>query len=467
MLNKHQIKRELQSLSESRMICKECIDIESKFANLIKKGSRKQINNFFVNMPKGAVLHAHFPAMVSWSNFLYKLIELNEFGIYFYNPPNERELFKMGTDITFKSGDITAFPKKFGAPKNWTNIKQNLDSIIKVLSSADDWKKLERVTEMTWSLIKRKGIFEVYFDLLLEECTIDNVSHVELKTNIGSLYDVTIEANEITDDNPYGFKVLWLGNEELNLLDYVYNNSPNQHNKKITYSLVLGCHRSLSRERMEFKLDTFLGYYKIKPDIIRGLDIFGEEDKGNSNLEYIDLLEKFGEQVDPDFVFSIHSGETNKINFPVDINIFALLNLNRRVRIGHGLSIWKYPHLTKIIKEKNIHIELAPLSNKILDYEPNLQDHPGFYYYMNDISVSINPDDPSFFGTNVSNDWVAVAKNWNLTLFDIYSMCLNSVTASALPKERRNKFKQKFIKSFTNFINRTFSTNIKILNYKT
>ena len=159
---------------------------------------------------------------------------------------------------------------------------------------------------------------------------------------------------------------------------------------------------------------------------------------------------------DKDFVFSIHSGETNEINQPFDENIFTLINSNivHNIRIGHGLSIWKYPYLIELLKYKyNIHIELAPLSNKILGYINDIKNHPGFNYLRNRLSVSINPDDPSFFGYNyVSYDWYEVIINWKLTTRDIWTLIYNSIMFSSFDVKRKKELLSVLWDKFKNFV---------------
>lgn len=448
------IRNKLLNLEKSRFLCDTCETIEKKFKKYVNKGNDDNILNLLKKMPKGSLLHCHFSAMVSWRLLIETLLKEDIFNICVFHPTKSEQTFNMG-DITFKIGDITVFNKSRDIPPEWKLVNTgNIDEICTKFSTADTWLKLEENTSATWSLIKRKGVFEIYFRLLLQECLNDGVTHIELKGNIGSLYDV-----EDTDE----FKVNWLGGDkEIELIKYVYDSFENKD--KITFCLIVGTHRFLSYDSMKKKLDEFYSLYEKYSDIIRGLDLFGEEIKGISNLEYYDLLKEFNGKVDKDFVFSIHSGETSEIFNPIDINLFTLIFFDNRVRIGHGLAIWKYPQLEEIIKKNNIHIELAPLSNKILGYTDNLKNHPGFRYYMDGISVSINPDDPSFFGYNyVTVDWLNVIKNWKLTLKDIFIICSESINFSAVSDIKRAEMKKNFIESFKKFLEIVKQTTNELL----
>lgn len=48
----------------------------------------------------------------------------------------------------------------------------------------------------------------------------------------------------------------------------------------------------------------------------------------------------------------------------MDMNLFDAILLNTS-RIGHGFAITKHPVVMEIIKQKNIAIEVCPISNQV------------------------------------------------------------------------------------------------------
>ena len=57
--------------------------------------------------------------------------------------------------------------------------------------------------------------------------------------------------------------------------------------------------------------------------------------------------------------------------------------------------------------------------------------------------VTLNSDDPSYFGGYVNDNYLQTAKALNLSRNDIYTLAKNSFTASFITAEERNAFIEK------------------------
>ena len=73
----------------------------------------------------------------------------------------------------------------------------------------------------------------------------------------------------------------------------------------------------------------------------------------------------------PNLKFFFHAGETDWQGSQADLNIMDAVLLNA-TRIGHGYSITKHPEVLKLAKEKEIPIEVCPISNQVCNRCPKV-----------------------------------------------------------------------------------------------
>ena len=151
--------------------------------------------------------------------------------------------------------------------------------------------------------------------------------------------------------------------------------------------------------------------------------------------------------------FAIHSGETTHTEYPFDTNIATLLSLKNCKRIGHCVSLWKYPALIDKIKQQHINIELCPISNRLMGYVNTIENHPGISYISQGISCSISSDNQSATGYDyVTFDWFECILRWKLSLQEIRSLCVNSIDASFVSKEVKAKMINDFDRDWSSWL---------------
>ena len=89
----------------------------------------------------------------------------------------------------------------------------------------------------------------------------------------------------------------------------------------------------------------------------------GQEDLGHPLSNFAPQLIQ-AKLENPSLRFFFHAGETDWIESQADFNVIDAILLNA-TRIGHGYSITKHPEALKIIKERDIPIEICPISNQV------------------------------------------------------------------------------------------------------
>ena len=102
---------------------------------------------------------------------------------------------------------------------------------------------------------------------------------------------------------------------------------------------------------------------KEHPDFFLGFDLVGQEDLGQPLLHFAPKLIQ-AKIENPSLRFFFHAGETDWLQSQADFNVIDAILLNA-TRIGHGYSITKHPEALKMIKERDIAIEVCPISNQV------------------------------------------------------------------------------------------------------
>ena len=78
--------------------------------------------------------------------------------------------------------------------------------------------------------------------------------------------------------------------------------------------------------------------------------------------------------------------------------------------------------------------------NSIQSNAPDMKDHPLKKMLNKNLMVTINSDDPSYFGGYINQNYIEVARALNLTKDDILVLAKNSFTSSFLSDSMKQKY---------------------------
>jgi adenosine deaminase/aminodeoxyfutalosine deaminase len=102
-------------------------------------------------------------------------------------------------------------------------------------------------------------------------------------------------------------------------------------------------------------------------------------------------------------------------------------------RIGHALSAVRDFYLMEELKERRIPLELNLTSNVRTGVCISYADHPLKKYFKAGLIVTLNSDDPAFFGSDVANEYLLAYKEYGFTRDELRQLAANSIQASFLP----------------------------------
>lgn len=127
-----------------------------------------------------------------------------------------------------------------------------------------------------------------------------------------------------------------------------------------------------------------------------------------------------------------HAGEEGPASY-----IWQALNLLGAERIDHGIRCLEDPALVSHLAAEQIPLTVCPFSNVRLRAVNALADHPLPALMQAGLLVTVNSDDPSYFGGYVHDNYLGLQEHLGLDTEQLRALARNSFTASFLPAERR------------------------------
>ena len=107
-------------------------------------------------------------------------------------------------------------------------------------------------------------------------------------------------------------------------------------------------------------------------------------------------------------------------------------------RIDHGVRCEEDPTLMMRLARERIPLTVCPLSNVKLGVFARLEDHNLGRLLRHGLCVTVNSDDPAYFGGYVGDNLLETARALRLDAHDIATLCRNSLEASFLTPDERH-----------------------------
>jgi adenosine deaminase len=150
---------------------------------------------------------------------------------------------------------------------------------------------------------------------------------------------------------------------------------------------------------------------------------------------FADLFDK---AIEMGFLTVAHAGEDGPPEY-----IWAALDLLKASRIDHGNSSIEDSDLVDVLGIYEIPLTTCPLSNLKLKVIQKMIDHPLKEMMDRGISVTVNSDDPAYFGGYLNDNYIAVADALNLSEEEIIQLVKNSFEASFITDGEKKAFLKK------------------------
>jgi len=271
--------------------------------------------------------------------------------------------------------------------------------------------------------------------------------------NLQSFLDIYYEGAKVLvqEDDFYDMTMAYLLKcREDNVVHTEIFFDPQTHTERgISFETALnGIHRALADAKKEFGLSSHI--------IMCFLRHLSEEDAFNTLNQALPFKNKIlgvgldsGEVGHPPtkfervfaaarsagFLTVAHAGEEGPPSY-----IWEALDLLKVKRIDHGVrSIEDEKLMTRLIQEK-MPLTVCPLSNIKLCVFKKMEDHNLKKLLHKGVMVTINSDDPAYFGGYMNQNFLEACRALELSADDIKTLASNSFSASFLPQAEKDKW---------------------------
>jgi adenosine deaminase len=134
-----------------------------------------------------------------------------------------------------------------------------------------------------------------------------------------------------------------------------------------------------------------------------------------------------------------HAGEEGPPEY-----VWEALDLLGAERIDHGVRSLEDPALVERLAGDRVPLTVCPLSNLALRVVDRLEDHPLPALLEAGIPVSINSDDPAYFGGYLGDNYLAAHEALGLGWEQLVAIARSSLTACFVPGDERVRLLAEF-----------------------
>jgi adenine deaminase len=133
-----------------------------------------------------------------------------------------------------------------------------------------------------------------------------------------------------------------------------------------------------------------------------------------------------------------HAGEEGPPEY-----VWEAIRILKVQRIDHGIRAIEDPALVAYLREHQLPLTVCPLSNVRLRAFERMQDHNVLQLLAAGLRVTLNSDDPTYFGGYLNDNYFALDDALGLTREQALHLCRNGFLASFLTDDRKSTFLRK------------------------
>jgi adenosine deaminase len=289
----------------------------------------------------------------------------------------------------------------------------------------------------------------------LEHNSVEEI-HAAYKFNdLGDFLKLYYQGMEVLIQEQDFFDLTWTYLERVHTNDNVrhvelfFDPQPHLHRGVAFDVVVNGIHRACVQAKTQFDMSSkllmcFVRHMPID-DAFRTLELacqhkdkisgvgLDSTEQGNHPEKYVELFDAARAH---GFHTVAHAGEEGPADY-----VRGAVELLKVQRVDHGVRCYEDPEVVQLLKREKIPLTMCPISNICLCIFPKMADHNIKKLLDLGVCVTINSDDPAYFGGYITDNYQALADEptMKLTQADVIHFAQNGIDASFLDDAGKTK----------------------------
>lgn len=303
--------------------------------------------------------------------------------------------------------------------------------------------------QLMWDLAQKHKI-------ALPFSSVDAIQAAYQFDNLQSFLDLYYQGADVLRDEDDFFHLMWAylcKCHEQNVVHTEIMFDPQTHTERgIDYAVFMaGFSRAIEKAKSELGINVYLilsflrhlseqsaietlaqaaPYYSMITAV--GLD---SSELGNPPSKFAKV---FAQAKALGFKLVAHAGEEGPPEY-----VWEAINLLNVDRIDHGVRSSEDPLLMEYLKTQQLPLTVCPLSNLKLCVVDDLAKHNILELLDDGLMVTVNSDDPSYFGGYLQENFEAIAHKLPVRKEEMVQLISNSFSASFLPEKQKQIWLQR------------------------
>jgi adenine deaminase len=318
--------------------------------------------------------------------------------------------------------------------------------------------------ELIFEIAQRNGI-------TLRFGSVEEIRKAYQFTDLQSFLDIYYEGLGVLRHEPDFYDMTWAYLEKAHAQNVRHTEiffDPQAHTDRgVSFETVIkGIHRALQEAQLKFNMSSKLMMCFMRTlsadaamktlaqalpfkDWIIGVGLDSSE-RGYPPEKFTAVFDKARQE---GFLTVAHAGEEGPPEY-----IWQALQLLKVSRIDHGVRCVEDAQLVEKLKIDQIPLTVCPVSNVKLCVFKTMNDHNIKQMFDLGLCVTVNSDDPAYFGGYITENFLAIQQAFNLSHNDIYQLAKNALQAAFLTQTE----KQNLLAELDDFMAKSIGKESKI-----